>query len=162
MYFSCPGWPLTIGRHQTGGAAEDQRFAGKTLIKDERAVDGRDAALVAAMLDPFDNPFVDAARMQQARRQRLVVERVGKAEHIGIEDQLGALAGAERVTVDTDDAGQRPAVRIQGRGGVVGFHLEDQRVRVVEFDDTGVVLEDGETEILVPHLSRGHPWSCAG
>ena len=161
----CFSWrrlAVDLGRHEPGRAAEHQRLAGEALVEDQGAVHRRDAALVAAVLDPFHDPFVDPARVQQARRQRLVVERVGEAEDVGIEDQLGPHAGAERVAVDADDAGQRPAVGIQGRRGVVGLDLEDQRPVVVEADDAGVVLEDREAEILVAQLSRAHPWWCAG
>ena len=74
-------------------------------MEHDGTVDGRDAALVAAMLDAGHHAFENPARVQQTRRQFLLVERRGKAEDIGIEQQLPALPGAEGVTVDADDAG---------------------------------------------------------
>ena len=157
--FSCPGRPCSMRRHQRRGAAVDQRLAGEALVEDDRAVDGRDAALVAAVLDPLDHPFEDPPRMEQPRRQRLVVEGRGEAEDVGVEDQLRAATGAEGVAVDADDAGQRAAVGIEGGGRVVGLDLEDQGPVVGEADHPGVVLEDREAEVPLPlggaHVAGG-------
>src|SRR6185369_7077355 len=154
-----PRLAVQLGRHDSGGTAEDQRFAAETLVADDGAVDGRNPALVAAMFHPFDDPCEEPPRMQVPFRQRLVVDRVGKAQYIGVEDQLRSLAGAERIAVDPYDAGQRPAVRIESRRRIVGLNLEDQRVGIVEPDDPGVVLEYGEAEIarseLFPDILRG-------
>ena len=51
-------------------AAEDQRIGGVTWVIQHRAVDGRDAHLVAVVFDAVNHAFGDAARVQHARRQR--------------------------------------------------------------------------------------------
>ena len=150
--FFMAGLAVHDSRHEPGRTAEDQRFAAEALVKDDGAVDGRNAAFVAAMLHPFNHPFEDSPRVQESCGERLGVERIGKAEDIGVEDQFRPLAGAERIAIDADNAGQCPAVRVEGRGGVVGLDLEDQRMSVVELDDPGVVLEDGQAEITLPQL----------
>ena len=69
------------------------------------------------------------------------MERGAEAVTPDVDQQAGATAGTEGVAVDTDDAGDRPAVRVQGRGSVVGFDLEDQAVGVIEGHDPRIVVE---------------------
>ena len=68
--------------------------------------------------------------------------RLAEAEHVRIEDGPGAEARAEDVAVHADDAGDRPAVGVQGRGRVVRLGLDADEILVVEIDDAGVVMED--------------------
>jgi hypothetical protein len=102
------------------------------------------------VLDPFDHPFEDPARRQQARRQRLVVEGRSKAEDIGIKEEACPHAGGKGIAVDADDAGQGAPVRIESGRGVVGLHLEDQTPVVGKTDDPGIVLEDRKADIVLP------------
>ena len=60
-FFDMAGLPMQLKWHQGSGTTVDQRLAGKTVIKDNGTVDGRDTAFVASMLDPFNNPFKDTA-----------------------------------------------------------------------------------------------------
>ena len=90
--------------------------------------------------------------MQQAGGQGFIKKRRGKAEDVDVADELGAHAGAKGVTVHADDAGERAAVRVQGRGAVVGLDLEDQAPLVVEANDPGVVLEDRQAPVAGSHL----------
>ncbi len=92
-------------RHEGGGSTVHQRLAGEPLIENDGAVDRGNAALVAAMLDPFDDSFEDSSGVEQPRRQGLVVKGRGKAEDVGVENQPGAKAGAEGIAVHADDAG---------------------------------------------------------
>ena len=73
---------------------------------------------------------------------------IGDAEDVGVGDGLGGQAGAQDVADHAADAGGRAAVGLDGGGVVVRLDLEADRIRVVEGDDAGVVLEDGEAEVL--------------
>ena len=90
--------------------------------------------------------------MEQPGRQGLIVKGRGKAEHIGVADQLGAHAGAKGIAVDPDDAGQCPAVRIKGRGAIVGLHLEDHVPVGIEADHPGIVLEHRQAPVVLTHV----------
>jgi len=99
------------------------------------------------VLHAFADALVDPPGVEDPLREGAVVVRRGETEDIGVEDQLGPHARAEGVAVDAHDAGEGAAVGIQGGWGIVGLHLEDEAVVVVEADDAGVVHEDGEAEI---------------
>jgi len=143
------GFAVETGRHDPGGAAVNEGLAEIPLVEDDAAVDRGNAALVAAVLDALANALVDAARMQDAFGQRLCVIGRRETEDIGIENQFGAFPGAEGIAVDADDARERPAVGIKRRGRIVRFHLEDQVVVVIEFDDAGVVHKNGQAPVLL-------------
>ena len=68
---------LTIehSRHDRTGSTVNQRLTGKSLIEDQRAVDGGNTALVTTVLDTFDHALENAARMQQSWRQGFIVKR---------------------------------------------------------------------------------------
>ena len=141
------------GRHfggdQADGAAIDQRLAEVALVEHDGAVDGGDAGLVAAVFHAFAHAFEDAAGMEQAGGQGFVMEGGREAEHVGVADEFRAEAGAHRVAVHPHDAGQRPAVGVEGRGAVVRFHLDAGVVFGRKGDDARVVLEHGTAEIPV-------------
>ena len=153
--------PVELGGHDPAGAAVDQGLSQVALVEDEAAVDRRDAALVAAVLHPLAHPFVDPPRMEDPRGQGLVVVGRRKAEDVGVEDELRPLAAAEGVAVDADDPRQGAAVGVEGRGGVVGLHLEDQVPVVVEADDPGVVGKDGEAPVAWRPSAPGSPSSIS-
>src|SRR5210317_409251 len=90
--------------------------------------------------------------MQQSRWQWLVIEWRRKAEHIGIENQSRTHTGTEGIPVDSDDAGQSAAVRVEGTRGVVGLNLEDDAPIISEADNAGIVLEHRETDVVIPCL----------
>jgi len=83
--FLMGGFALDARGHDAGRSAVHQGFAQESLVKNNAAVDGRDAAFVPAVFHPLAHPFVNAARMQDARRQFLLMKRRRKAEYIGIE-----------------------------------------------------------------------------
>ena len=134
--------------HDAGGAAINQRFAQESFVKNNAAVDRGNAAFVSAVFHAFAHAFVNAARMKNARRQFLFMKRRGKAEDIGIENQFCAQAGAERIAVDADNAGERSAVGIKGGRRIMRFHFENQIVIIVEFDYSGIIHKHGKAEIF--------------
>ena len=74
----------------------------------------------------------------------------GRAEAVApdVGEQVGAEAGAERVAVDADDAGDGAAVGVERRRAVVGLHLVDEVVAAGGGDDAGVVVEDRDQPAL--------------
>ncbi len=59
------GWLTTHqGGHKAHGAAKDQGFAGKTLVKNQRAVNRGNPAFVAAVLNPQAHPFKNPLGVQ--------------------------------------------------------------------------------------------------
>ena len=102
------------------------------------------------MLDAFPDTLKDPQGMEYLRGELADAKRVCKAEHVRVEDELGAHACAEGVAVDPDDAGERAAVRVQGRRGVVGLHLEDKVVVIIEPDHACIVGEDAHADIFLP------------
>ena len=145
------GSPLISGGHDPPGAAVDQRLSEVAVVEDEAAVDRGDAALVPAVLHPFPDPLIDPPRVEQPLRQGFVVVGRRKTEDVRVEDELRPLSAPEGIPVDADDARERPAVGVEGRGGVVGLHLEDEVPVVVESDDPGIVVENGEAPVVRPH-----------
>ena len=139
---------IELRGHDAGGAAVNQGFAKIPFIKNNAAVDRGNAAFVAAVFHAFAHAFVNTARMQNAGRQFLFVKRRGKAKDIGIENQFCAHAGAERIAVDADNAGQRSAVGIKRGWRIVRLYFEDQIVIIIEFDHTGVIHKHGKAEIF--------------
>src|SRR3990172_6662364 len=135
-------------RHDASRATVNQGFPQVAFIEDDAAVDSGDAALVSPVLHPFTHPLVYPPGMQYARRQRLCVGWRRKTEDIGIEDEFCPQAGSEGVPVDPDDPRQGAAVWVKRRWGIVRFHLEDQVVIVVKFNDAGVIAEDGEAPVV--------------
>ena len=65
----------------------------------------------------------DALGVQQAPRQWLRIVGRREAQHVRVEQQPAAHARAERVPIDAQHAGDRPAVRVQGGRRVVRLHL---------------------------------------
>ncbi len=153
------GLAVEVGGHERRGSAVDQGLAGEALVEDDRAVDGGNSALVAAVFDTLDHPFEYPARMQQALRKRLVEERRREAEDVGVKNQPRSHTGADPVAVDADNSGQGAAVRIESARRIVRFDLEDDTPVIVEGDDAGVVLENGEAVILLP-LGGSHVLGC--
>ena len=149
-FFCVRGPAVDSGRHDSGCAAVYERLAQVSLVKDDAAVDGRDAAFVAAMFDAFPHALINPSRMQDAGRQLLFVERRGKAKHICVKNQFGSQACAEGIAVDADNAGERPSVRIERRGRIMRFDLKDEIVMIIELDDSRVINKNGEAEILFP------------
>ena len=80
--------------------------------------------------------------MQHAPRHflRSGVDR-REAEHVGVQNRLGAEPGAEAVADDSADAGRRAAVRLQRRRVIVRLDLEADAVLLIELDHAGVVVE---------------------
>ena len=115
-FFYMAGPFVNDGRHDRTGSAVNQGFAQKAGMKDNGAVNRRDAAFIAPVLDTRDHALEDAPGMKQARRQFLLEKRRGETEDIGVEKKACTLAGTERVTVDADDAGQGTTVRVEGAG----------------------------------------------
>lgn len=72
--------------------------------------------LFPPMFNPFPDSFEDPQRVKDAWGELCHMERAGKAEHIGVEDEPCPHAGPKGVTVYAHDAGQGPAVGIQRRG----------------------------------------------
>ena len=86
--------------------------------------------------------------MEQPFRHILLIgERRTEAVAPDVDQEVGSLAGAERVAVDADDAGHRAAVGIERRRAVVGLDLVDQVDLVVEVDHAGVVAEDRDQPV---------------
>ena len=100
---------------------------------------------------PFPDPLVDPPRVEDPLRQGFVIVGRCETKDVRVEDELRSLSAAEGVPVDADDAGQRPAVRIQRRGRVVGLHLEDKVPVVVEADDSRIVGKNGEAPVVCTH-----------
>ena len=156
------GTPRRLDRHPADRAAVDQRLAEVPLVEVLPAARVRHARLVAAVDHAGVDAVADAARMEQPRGKRAFVVRRAEAVAPDVREQLGAEAGAERIAVHADDAGDRPAVRIQGRRAVVRLDLVDEVVALGRGDDAGVVVEDGDEpaaallglEPLVDHPRR--------
>src|SRR5208283_232407 len=85
----------------------------------------------------------------QPRRYRTFVVGWGKAKDIRIEEEAGAFARPEGVSVDAYDTGEGAPVWVKGRGRIVRFNLKRQVVLVIKLDDPCVVLEYGKAEILL-------------
>src|SRR5262249_43142982 len=118
-------------RQEAAGTTVDQGLAEIALVEDQRAIDGRDATLVAPVLDPAAHAVQDATGMKQPFRQLLRVIKRGHAEHVSVENGLGPQAAAQDVAIDAHDAGQRATVRIERRRTVMGLDLDAERVLIV-------------------------------
>ncbi len=68
------GFPIDPCGHDPTGPAVDQRLAEKTVVKDNAAVHGGDAALVAAVLHALAHPFIDAPRVENSPGKGLVIK----------------------------------------------------------------------------------------
>jgi hypothetical protein len=87
-----------------------------------------------------------------------------KAEYVGVANRLGPKAGSQRIANDSAQARVRAAIRFQGRGMIVRLDLEANVKVVVELDDAGIILENGDTPIrCAPLFSErvggGKRWS---
>ena len=127
---------------QPAGAAEDQRIADIARIEADRAVDGGDAHAVAVIAHAVDHAAHQPARMDGAGRQgRRIGVEFAEAEHVGVENRLGAQAGADDVADDAAEAGVGAAVGLDRGRAVVGLDLDAHALGVVVLDDAAVVLE---------------------
>ena len=130
--------------HRNGAhrAAVDQRLAEVAFVKALEAAAVRDTRLVAAVDHAFMYAVANAARVHQTFRNLPIVKRRSETVAPDIRNERRAHAGAERVAVDSDDAGHRTAVGIERGRRVVGFHLVDEMDIFIEFHDAGVVGKD--------------------
>ena len=134
---------------QADGAAEDERIAEVARVETDRAVDGRNADAVAVIAHAGDDALHHLFGMQHARRQRLG-QRVGRreAKYIGVADRLGAQAGAQGIADDAAQPGVGAAVGLNGRRMIVRFDFEANVILIVEFDNSGIVLENADAPIF--------------
>ncbi len=66
-----------------------------------------------------------------------------ETEGVDVENELGPFSCSKGIPVNADNTGQSSPVWIEGTRGIVGFHLKNKAVGVVEFDYPRVVVEDG-------------------
>lgn len=144
----------TSAGDQADGAAIDQRLAEVALVEHDGAVDGGDAGLVAAVFHAFAHAFEDAAGMEQAGGQGFVMEGGREAEHVGVADEFRAEAGAHRVAVHPHDAGQRPAVGVEGEGLLCVSTLMQASYSGVKAMTPALSLNTERQKSLSPRLSR--------
>ena len=144
------GRTVDLFGHDSCGSAIDQGFSQVPLIKHEAPVHRWDAGFVAAVLYAFPDSLKDPQGMEYLGRQLAGTKRVCKTEHVRVEDELGPHAGAEGVAVDPHDAGERAAVWVQGRRGVVGLHLEHEVIVFIEPDNARIVGEDAHADVFFP------------
>ncbi|OPY05270.1 MAG: hypothetical protein A4E66_02463 [Syntrophus sp. PtaB.Bin001] len=104
------------------------------------------------MFHTFSNPFIDAPGMEDAWRQRLVMEGRGKAENIRVENEFCTFSRPEGVSVHAHDSRQGAAVRIERGRRVVGLHLENQIIFIIEFNDSCIIDKDRKAPVLRPQL----------
>jgi hypothetical protein len=72
------------------------------------------------------------------------------AETVNAGDEFGPFAGAQRVSVDSHDAGQGAPVGLQVGGGVVGLPFEDIGEFFIEPANAGVIPENGDHPGVFP------------
>ena len=144
-----------VARNQPRRSGEHQRIADVARIEMHRSVDRRDAHAVAVIAHAGDHARHDAARMQRARGQRVVI-RVGhaEAEDVGIGDRFRRQARAHGIADTAANSGASAAVRLNRAGMVVRFNFERQRPLVVERDHAGVVLEDRQAAAVADQFGR--------
>ena len=161
---------------QPDAAAEDQRVAQVALVVEDRAVDRRDAQLVAVVADPRHHPAGNPLRMQHPVGQlRVGIVLRAKAEHVGVGDR--PRRHADDVADHAAHAGVGAAKRLERRRVVVRLDLEGQVIVVVKGDDAGVVhkgraqprrpqllgrrgqilVDQPVDHLLLPHIARPHP-----
>ena len=127
-------------RKQPQCPAEHQRVAHVAGVVQHGAVHGGQAQLVAVVADPGHDPVADAPRVQHPGGEVCLVEILRpETQHIGAGDGPGR--DPQDVAHHTAHAGVGPAEGLQGRGVVVGLHLDSEVQLVVEGDDAGVVDE---------------------
>jgi hypothetical protein len=134
--------------HDACGSAINQGFPQVPLIKHETPVHRGDAGFVAAVFYAFPDSLKDPQGMEYLGRELTKMKRVCKTKYISVEDELGPHAGAEGVAIHPHDAGERASVWVQGRRGVVGLHLEDEVIILIEPDNACIVGEDAHAEVF--------------
>ena len=141
---SLPGWLAGhLGRQHAPGSAEHQRLADEARVEQEGAGHHRDPRLIAAVDDAAMDAGQHPPRMHElGGHLPLRSVRWRETEDVGVEDRLGAAAGADDVAVHPDDAGDRSAVGIQRGRRVVRLRLEAQQRPVIEPDHPGIVAEN--------------------
>ena len=122
-------------------AAKDERLADEPFVESLEATRPRYAALVAAVDHPVMHAIANAARVHEAFGEVAIIERRTEAVAPRVEKQFAAHAGAHRVAVDADDAGDGAAVGVERGRAVVRLYLVYKVITVVEPDHAGVVGE---------------------
>jgi hypothetical protein len=135
------------GRHETHGPDKDQAFADILGMEKDLAEKGGDAALVPAVPHPFDDAVQETTGVEFRTQGSGIVPRTD-AIAVTAHDQTGAFARAHRVPVNTDDAGDGPAVWFHIGGTVVGFGGDAIIMVLIEPGHPGVVPEDGNHPVL--------------
>ena len=145
--------PLILRGHDAARPAIHQRLARVAVVKNNRAVDRRNARFVAAVLNPFAHAVKNALRVQLACQQGLLVVRRAEAEDVRIEQQpRPADACAERIAVIADDAGNRPAIRVNRGGRIVRFDFPDKQRIVVNPHDARIIGENLHEPAIAPRF----------
>ncbi len=102
-----------LSGHHSRGTTVNEGFAEEPCVENYRTVNSGDTTLVAAVLDPFHDPFVDPPWMENAGRQGITVERRRKTEDIGVKEEIRPQPCTEGVPVDADNTGKRTAVGVK-------------------------------------------------
>ncbi len=125
---------------QAERAAVDERVPDVALVVEDGAVHGGEPELVAVVADAGHHAVADAAGVQHPGGEPFVGEvRRTEAQHVGAGDRAGR--HAEDVAHHAAHPGVGPAEGLEGRGVVVGLHLEGEVEVVGEGHDPGVVDE---------------------
>ena len=148
------GPAINLCGHDAAGATVHKRLAKVALIEDYRSVDRRDAALVTSVLDSFSHAFEYTARVEQPRRNRSLEIGWSKTEDVCVEDQTGTHSSTEWISVHTNYAGERAAVRVQSRRRVVGLHLDHQVPLLVKADHPALSLNTERQKSFFPSSAR--------
>ncbi len=140
-------------RQHAQATAEHERVGGVARMVHDRAVDGRDAHLVAVIGHAVHHAVHHALRVQRTGWQpvKIRVQRP-EAQHVRVGDR--ARTDADHVAHHAADARVRAAERLEGAGVVVGFNLEGQVMGLVEGHDARVVHEGRMHPGLVDGLGR--------
>ena len=106
------------------------------------------ARLVAAVDDAGVHALEDPARVEEPRGQLALPVRAARSRSPRCWRAGRRRCRCRRIAVHAHDAGDGAAVRVEGRGAVVGLHLVDEVEASGGLDDPGVVVEDRDEPAL--------------
>ena len=133
--------------HQPDRGHKDQALAQVAVVETDLAERRGDAALVAAVLDAFDNAVQQPPRVQ-VRLERTVVVPRAHAVPICTHDQLGPEARAHGVPIHADNAGQGSAVSFHVGRAVVSLAGDGIVMLIIQAAHSSVVPQNGYNPVL--------------
>src|SRR5215471_8409573 len=144
--------------HQAAGATKHQRFAEEARVEHYRTIHVWNTALVGTILNTAMHTLEHPLWIQQTRWQRLSIVKRRKAQHIRVEQETTPFPRPKGVAIDSHNAGDGPAIGVEGRRGIVRFDLHDQVPLVIQLDHTSVVMKhrDQPVDPLADFLGSPH------